>query len=178
MQQEGYDAHDFNLFDDRSSMLWRKPYVDGAVRELTAGDSRSQEQMRMMIERMMLAAGTDNPDVRHTTRKARRSRVNITIDDEDDQQDMLTDIRRKPGPSPPAQHILPRARGRDRPCLISPPSRSGQVEAWNRQQGLGSRGISSTAETAWSGSETVIEAFPQPAQDSPVVKPGPPETEP
>ena len=41
LQQEGYDAHDFNLFDDRSSQLWRKPYVDGAVRELTAGDSRT-----------------------------------------------------------------------------------------------------------------------------------------
>jgi len=29
VQQEGYDAHDFNLFDDRSSQLWRKPYEDG-----------------------------------------------------------------------------------------------------------------------------------------------------
>jgi hypothetical protein len=38
IQQEGYDAHDFNLFDDRASLLWRKPYVDGAVRELTAGN--------------------------------------------------------------------------------------------------------------------------------------------
>lgn len=39
VNMEGYDAHDFNLFDDRSSQLWRKPYVDGAVRELTSGDS-------------------------------------------------------------------------------------------------------------------------------------------
>jgi hypothetical protein len=53
VQQEGYDAHDFNLFDDRSSVLWRKPYVDGAVRELTSGDTRSQEKMRQMVERMM-----------------------------------------------------------------------------------------------------------------------------
>jgi hypothetical protein len=111
VQQEGYDAHDFNLFDDRSALLWRKPYVDGAVRELTSGDSRSQEQMRLMIERMMIAAGTNEPDVRHTVRKARRSRININIDAEvDDEQDLLTDIRRKPGASPPAQHILPRAR--------------------------------------------------------------------
>ena len=70
MQQEGYDLHDFELFDDRSSVLWRKPYIDGAVRELTSGDTRSQEQMRQMIERMMIAAGNSNPDVRHTTRKA------------------------------------------------------------------------------------------------------------
>jgi hypothetical protein len=56
VQQEGYDAHDFNLFDDRSSELWRKPYVDGAVRELTAGDSRSQEQVRQAVEQMMIAA--------------------------------------------------------------------------------------------------------------------------
>ena len=86
MQQEGYDLHDFDLFDDRSSVLWRKPYVDGAVRELTSGDTRSQEQMRQMIERMMIAAGTNNPYVRHTTRKAHRSRANVTIDaDVDDQ---------------------------------------------------------------------------------------------
>jgi hypothetical protein len=95
VNNEGYDAHDFNLFDDRSSVLWRKPYVDGAVRELTSGDTRSQEQMRQLIERMMLASGTTNPDVRYTTRKAHRSRANVVIDaDVDDEQDLLTDIRR------------------------------------------------------------------------------------
>jgi len=56
VQQEGYDAHDFNLFDDRSSQLWRKPYVDGAVRELTSGQSRSQEQIRQAVEQMMIAS--------------------------------------------------------------------------------------------------------------------------
>ena len=123
MQQEGYDAHDFNLFDDRSSLLWRKPYVDGAVRELTSGDSRSQEQMRQMIERMMLAAGTENPDVRHTVRKAQRSRVNIKIDAEvDDEQDLLTDIRRTLGPFPPAHTTHP-ARGRGRTTPASPGNR-------------------------------------------------------
>ena len=97
LQQEGYDAHDFNLFDDRSSMLWRKPYVDGAVRELTSGDSRSQEQMRQAVEQIMLAAGNTNPDVRFTTRKAHRSRANVTVDaDIDDEQDLLTDMRRNP----------------------------------------------------------------------------------
>ena len=102
MQQEGYDAHDFNLFDDRSSLLWRKPYVDGAVRELTSGDTRSQEQMRQMIERMMIAAGTTNPDVRHTTRKAHRSRANVVIDAEEDDQ----------VPSSPRIIYFSRARGR------------------------------------------------------------------
>jgi hypothetical protein len=95
VQQEGYDAHDFNLFDDRSSQLWRKPYVDGAVRELTSGDSRSQEQIRQAVEQMMIASGTTNPDVRHTARKAHRARANVTVDvDIDDEQDLLTDIRR------------------------------------------------------------------------------------
>jgi len=42
--------------------------VDGAVRELTSGDSRSQDQIRQAVERLMLAAGNYNPDVRHTTR--------------------------------------------------------------------------------------------------------------
>jgi hypothetical protein len=92
VQQEVYDAHDFNLFDDRSSTLWRKPYVDGAVRELTVGESRSQEQLRQAVEQIMIAAGNNNPDVRYTTRKAHRSRANITLDaQEDDEQDLLTD---------------------------------------------------------------------------------------
>lgn len=131
VQQEGYDAHDFNLFDDRSSLLWRKPYVDGAVRELTSGDSRSQEQMRQVIERMMLAAGTDNPDVRHTVRKAQRSRVNIKIDaDVDDEQDQLTDIRRRPGPSPPAHNTYPRARaGKEGPAADGPALDGGAAQS-------------------------------------------------
>ena len=66
VQQEGYDAHDFNLFDDRSSQLWRKPYVDGAVRELTSGENRSQEQIRQAVEQMMIASGTRSLPARRT----------------------------------------------------------------------------------------------------------------
>src|ERR1700712_3335488 len=62
VQQEGYDEHDFNLFDDRASQLWRKPYVDGAVQELTSGDTRTVDQLRASVEQMMLAAGDRNPD--------------------------------------------------------------------------------------------------------------------
>jgi len=95
VQQEGYDAHDFNLFDDRSSQLWRKPYVDGAVRELTSGETRSQEQIRQAVEQMMIGGGTANPDVRHTSRQAHRARGHVTVDvDIDYEQDLLTDIRR------------------------------------------------------------------------------------
>jgi len=46
IQQEGTMPHDFNIFDDRASLLWRKPYIDGAVRELTSGDDRSPDQLR------------------------------------------------------------------------------------------------------------------------------------
>ncbi len=96
VQQEGYDAHDFGLYDDRSSQLWRKPYVDGAVRELTSGDSRSQEQIRQAVEQMMMASGTANPDVRHTSRKAHRARANVSVDVHiDDERDPLRDIRRR-----------------------------------------------------------------------------------
>ena len=66
VQQEGYDAHDFNLFDDRSSQLWRKPYVDGAVRELTSGENRSQKQIRQAVEQMMIASGTRSLPARRT----------------------------------------------------------------------------------------------------------------
>ena len=97
VQNEGYDAHDFNIFDDRSDVLWRKPYVDGAVRELTTGDNRSQEQIRQAVEQMMIAAGNANPDVRYTTRKAQRSRANVTVTAHvDDEDDVITDMRRNP----------------------------------------------------------------------------------
>jgi hypothetical protein len=95
INQEGYDAHDFNIFDDRSQMLWRKPYVDGAVRELTSGDSRNQDQIRQAVEQLMIGAGNSNPDVRYTTRPSHRSRANVRIEaDVNDENDLLTDIRR------------------------------------------------------------------------------------
>ena len=64
IQQEGYDAHDFNIFDDRAAELWGKPYVDGAVRELTSGDSRSAGDLRRSVEQLMLAANDRKADVR------------------------------------------------------------------------------------------------------------------
>ena len=82
VQQEGYDAHDFNLFDDRASQLWRKPYVDGAVRELTSNDNRSSEQLRVAVEQLMLAAGNQNPDVRLTGSAAPKSGATVKVDAE------------------------------------------------------------------------------------------------
>ena len=95
---EGYDAHDFNIFDDRASLLWRKPYVDGAVRELTAGNNgRSVEQLRRSVEQLMLAAGNHNPNVRAVQNPAQRSRSNIRVDADIDQSAaLLKDMRRNP----------------------------------------------------------------------------------
>src|SRR6185437_13725230 len=95
IQQEGYDAHDFNLFDDRASLLWRKPYVDGAVRELTAGNSgRSVEQLRRAVEQLMLAAGNRTPNVRAIQSSSHRSRSNVRVDvDVDEQEALIRDMR-------------------------------------------------------------------------------------
>ena len=98
IQQEGYDAHDFNLFDDRASLLWRKPYVDGAVRELTAGNSgRSVEQLRRAVEQLMLASGNKNPNMRAIQSSSHRSRSNVRVDvDVDEQEALIRDMRRNP----------------------------------------------------------------------------------
>jgi hypothetical protein len=97
VQQEGYEAHDFNLFDDRASVLWRKPYVDGAVRELTSGESRTDDQLRRSVEALMLAAGNANPDVRSQSTTANKSNARVRIDVElDDEKDLMTDLRRNP----------------------------------------------------------------------------------
>jgi hypothetical protein len=55
VQSEGYDMTDFGIFDDRAATLWRKPYLDGAVRELTSGNHKSVEQLRLTVEQMILA---------------------------------------------------------------------------------------------------------------------------
>jgi hypothetical protein len=94
VQQEGYDAHDFNLFDDRASQLWRKPYVEGAVQELTSGDNRSAEQLRVAVEQMMPAAGNQNPDVRMTGSAAPKSGATVKVDAQiDNEEDVLRDMR-------------------------------------------------------------------------------------
>lgn len=97
IQQEGYDAHDFGLFDDRAALLWRKPYVDGAIRELTGNDQRSSEQIRQSIESMIIAAHDKNPQVVITSSAANKSRSNVRVDVGLDQQKLLLqDIRRNP----------------------------------------------------------------------------------
>lgn len=97
VQQEGYDAHDFGLFDDRAALLWRKPYIDGAVRELTGSDRRSVEDIRRSVEGMIVAAHDKNPQVMLTSNQANKSRGNVRVDVDVDQQDkLLQDMRRNP----------------------------------------------------------------------------------
>jgi hypothetical protein len=97
VQQEGYDAHDFSLFDDRTAMLWRKPYVDGAVRELTAGNSRSAEQLRLQVEQLMLASHNRNSQVMTSVHAAHSQGGNVRVDVEvDDREEMYEDMRRSP----------------------------------------------------------------------------------
>lgn len=97
VQQEGYDAHDFGLFDDRAALLWRKPYIDGAVRELVGPDRRSVEQIRQSVEDMILAAHDKNPRVMFSSNTAAKERGNVRVDIDLDQREKLeTDMRRNP----------------------------------------------------------------------------------
>ena len=123
VQQEGYDAHDFNLFDDRASQLWRKPYVDGAVQELTSNDNRSSEQLRVAVEQLMLAAGNQNPDVRLTGSAAPKSGATVKVDAEiENEEDVLRDMRAiRLGTLRPAETKTSRARARPSPGPSGPP---------------------------------------------------------
>lgn len=97
IQQEGYDEHDFGLFDDRAALLWRKPYIDGAVRELTTTNDRSTEEVRRSVESMIVAAHGKNPQVIYTSNPAQRDRSNVKIDiDIDQKEDLIKEIRRNP----------------------------------------------------------------------------------
>ena len=95
VQQEGYDAHDFNIFDDRTAEIWRKPYLDGSARELTSGDERSTEQLRQAVEKMMIDGRNKRPQVRAVKHSARcdSADVKVTVDI-DHTDEILEDARR------------------------------------------------------------------------------------
>ena len=94
IQQEGYDAHDFNIFDDRASLLWRKPYLDGAVRELTSGDTKSAEDLRIAVEQLMIDSGNRNPDARTSVHSSPGNNTSVKINvDVDNLGAIQKDIR-------------------------------------------------------------------------------------
>lgn len=74
LQWEGRDLHDFGIYQDREAMLWRKPYVDGAARELTAGEERDAEQLQRQIEKMMR-----NSKTRRVSKKSFSDRDKQTV---------------------------------------------------------------------------------------------------
>jgi hypothetical protein len=97
IQNEGYDMHDFGIFEDRANLLWRKPWIDGVARELTSGDTRSVENLRRQVEQLMLAARDRNPDVRTAATRSHRPMANVRVDvDEADEEATLKDMRRNP----------------------------------------------------------------------------------
>jgi hypothetical protein len=79
VQQEGYDAHDFNIFDDRTAEIWRKPYLDGSARELTSGDDRTPDQLRQAVERMMIDGRNRQPRVRAVVHTARTDAADVRV---------------------------------------------------------------------------------------------------
>lgn len=94
LEEEGYDYHDFNIFDDRASVLWRKPYIDGAVRELTAGnDSKTEEDLRKRVEKLIKSAHDRNPKARVVSQASRRDRTSVHVEI-DENPDLRKDIRR------------------------------------------------------------------------------------
>jgi micrococcal nuclease len=82
IQWEGLDFHDFNIYDDRVAMLWRKPYLDGAVRELTSGDDRSVEDMTIAIEQSIAQSKVNDRKAQVRTQRthSRKEQSNIRID--------------------------------------------------------------------------------------------------
>ena len=79
-----------------------------AVQELTSGDNRSAEQLRVAVEQMMLAAGNQNPDVRMTGSAAPKSGATVKVDAQiENEEDVLRDmraIRLGPSPRPKQKH--------------------------------------------------------------------------
>jgi hypothetical protein len=95
IQNEGYDYHDFNIYDDRAALLWRKPYIDGAVRELVSSGSQPTERIRQTVERIILEGQDKNPQVVASggPNRVAGSNVSINVDEQGDKE-VMRDIRR------------------------------------------------------------------------------------
>jgi hypothetical protein len=97
VQWEGLDMHDFNIYDDRAAQLWRKPYLDGAVRELTSGDDRTVDEMAAELERAIsMSKSKDRKSKVRLNRQAARADTNnqtITIDVQPDEE-LRREVRR------------------------------------------------------------------------------------
>jgi PAB1-binding protein PBP1 len=87
--------HDFNIFDDRAALLWRKPWTDGMARELTSGDNRSVDELREAVEKMILTKKDKNPRVRAAQHPAPQDQGTVRIDvEEDNEKEVLKDIKK------------------------------------------------------------------------------------
>jgi hypothetical protein len=98
LMQEGYNLHDFNLYDDRANTIWRKPYLDGAIRELTTGDTnRSVENIRRTVEKIMLDSQGGNPKIVATGNPSASpiNKVKISFEEQPEEK-ILKDIQRNP----------------------------------------------------------------------------------
>ena len=95
IQNEGYDYHDFNIYDDRAALLWRKPYVDGAVRELTTGGSSDAERIRQTVERIIIEGQDKNPSVGVSSQATSVGGSNVIINvNEQGDEAIMQDVRR------------------------------------------------------------------------------------
>src|ERR1035438_3509421 len=90
------------LFPSRTlfrSMLARKPYLDGAVRELTMGDDKTVDEMTTIMRNAIAQSksGDPNADVRLTRHASRAPRRNmqITLRSQPDEE-MKQEVRRNP----------------------------------------------------------------------------------
>lgn len=89
LEWEGRNMHDFGVFQDRQALLWRKPYLDGAVRELTSGENRSVDELQRRIEMMI-----KNSRTRSVASASRYDRSNVRIDVYiNPEKEILEDIR-------------------------------------------------------------------------------------
>jgi very-short-patch-repair endonuclease len=97
IEQEGYDAHDFGIFEDRSNLLWRKPYLGGAIRELTSGDTKSSEELRKAVEQLMMNSGNYNPNVRTNVHTSPVDNTSVLANIDTNHTDEIEkDVRRNP----------------------------------------------------------------------------------
>lgn len=97
LKWEGKDLHEYGVYRDRASLLWRKPWLDGIVRELTSGDRRSEEEMRRTIEKAIAEArnGGRASDGRGLSRPSHNKRRRIYVSVlEDETEDQLKEVRR------------------------------------------------------------------------------------
>ena len=85
--QEGFDFHDFDLWEDKLYAMTRKPYLDESTEALNVGTDMEPEEVELRLRELFDHVGVGNLSLIPTLNGGR-----IEVDIQDDQDSLLQSL--------------------------------------------------------------------------------------